>query len=177
MATQTNRKAGFGALDALDNLGDFSKAELIENLRVAGFKPTADVTRDLILEWIVLRTPQWKTGLRYKSGRPQIVWRVNRKPAEYANSINSKLRDMSLMIQGKTRRMAARKPARFASEADIAVFTGPLGLFATRTAAHGAFLVALERRFPIKHRELQPTTRYSQHPMSVFMGRGSIVWL
>ena len=97
MAKQ-NKTAAFKALDTFAS----SRVQLIESLRDAGYK-TAEAAREIVIEYVSERT-----GVPFKVAASSGKIMLDTKHAKYEGA-KTAVRDLMLMIEGKTRATSSAK--------------------------------------------------------------------
>ena len=98
MQTTANKTAAFSALNTFAS----SRVQLIQALKDAGY--TLETAKDVVIEWACEKTKAGKAGYTVKANGA--VKMVSSHPSY--NTTKGIVFDMMLMIQGTTRRQAAK---------------------------------------------------------------------
>ena len=110
--TDSTAKA-FTLLDAFVTKCGSARTELIEGLRAAGFD-TVEACRPIVIQWASVKCGAGMEGFTAsKSGKIML-----NSAHERYEAIKTTVRDVMLMLEGKTRRMAAKKANAGKAEAD-----------------------------------------------------------
>ena len=107
-----NTAKAFTLLDTFVTKCGSARAELIDGLRAAGFD-TVEACRPIVIQWASVKCGAGMEGFTTsKSGKVML----NSAHARY-EAIKTTVRDVMLMLEGKTRRMAAKKTIAAKSDA------------------------------------------------------------